>query len=302
VTPSFALGGVAMAILWASALVSSPSRNRRFLLFLAAASVIVIGGAVLGGLVGRLVEVGVFAIALVALVWPDRFRLSSLDSEDRSADATLRRLGLALDGAAPELHAQTFLTALYAPPFTTPGSPWRTVGRCYRVVLARLGDADTGRSPDLTPLAVFRRAGRHFWQLALDRRVIGRRHEPGAWDEDVLLRCYLDEFDRFVPPGSSLDPFVGRDGWDIEARQRIDEIAGLPLRHRLPMANCRLLRDAIEATLAVALGDHSDVAVDRLRTTSAAIPQQWQAPEEDVAVRVGRHVLQLHRPRDHRKS
>lgn len=285
---SLAIVGVATAILWTSALVSPATRNWRFVAFLAATSIVVMGAAALGGLIGRIVEVGVFAIALAAFVWPARFRLSSLDSEDSKADQTLRRLALALDGSAPEVDALTFLTSLHAPPFTTPGSPWRAVGRCYRMILARLGDPDAGRSPERTPLGAFRRAGRHYWQLALDRRVIGRPHDPSAWDEDVLLHCCLDEFDRLFPPGSSLDRFKGRDGWDLEARQLTDEIAGLPLRHSLPRANRRVLHDAMEATLAVALGDRSDAAVDRLRTTAAAIHQQWQSPEEDVRVQVGR--------------
>lgn len=284
-TISVALGGVAMAILWAMALVPSATRNWRFLVFLAVASVIVIGAAALGGLIGRVVEVGTFATALVALAWPARVGLGSLDPVDGEADATLRRLALALDGPAPEVHALAFLATLHAPPFTTPGGSWEAAGRCYRVILARLGDPDAGRSPDRTPLGAFRRAGRHYWQLALDRRVIGRPHDPSAWDEDVLLRCFLDEFDRLFPQGSSLDPFEGRPGWDLEARHLIDEVAGLRLRHSLPSANRRLLRDAMEATITVALGDHSDAAVDRMRTTSAAIHQQWQPPDEDVTAR-----------------
>ena len=284
-TVSLALGGVGMALLWTTALVSRASRNWPFLVALAAASIIAIGAATVGGRTGRVVEVGVVVTACVAAVWPARFGLSSLDSVDREADATLRRLEPVFDPEAPDVRALAFLAALHAPPFTTPGSPWSTVGRCYRVILARLGDPDAGRSPDQTPLGAFRRAGRHYWQLALDRRVIGRPREPSAWDEDVLLRCCLDEFERLIPPGSSLEPqFDGREGWDLEARQRIDELVGLRLRHALPLANRRLLRDGMEATLAVALGDLSDTAVDRIRTTSAAIYQQWQAPDEDVKV------------------
>jgi hypothetical protein len=271
-----------MAILWVGALVSPASRNRRFLAFLLLGSFIVVGAARSDGTIGRIVEVGVSLLALVAFVAPRRFGLGSLDAIDDAADATLRQLAIALDGAAPDVQAPTFLTALHAPPFTTPGNPWRTVGRCYRVILNRLGDPDAGMSQDRTPLGVFRRAGRHYWKLALDRRVIGRPHQPSAWDEDVLLRCFLDEFDRLLPPGSSLAPFVGHDGWDLEAGQRIDEVEDLRLQHSMAMANRRLLVDVMGARLAVALGDLSDAAVDRMRSATVAKHLSWQPPEENV--------------------
>ncbi len=201
---------------------------------------------------------------------------------DREADTTLRRLAIALDSHVPQVDALIFLTALHGPPFTTPGSPWRTVGRCYRVVLARLGDPDAGSSPERTPLGAYRRAGQHYWRLALDRRVIGRPRAPSAWDEDVLLRCFLDEFDRLLPRGSSLTPFAGHEGWDAEARRRVDELRVVRLLHPMPIANRRLLVEEMEARLAVAIGDLSEPAVERMQSSATARNQGWQAPEESL--------------------
>lgn len=271
-----------IATFWVIALVRPETRNVRFVVILGLLSVAVLWGAPTRGTVALVVELTAGAVLAIVLVWPDRFRIASLTPADKEADATLRRLAAALDGAAPELRAQAFLTTLHAPPFTTPDSPWRPVGRCYRVILARLGDPDGGTSPDRTPLESFRGAGRHYWQLALDRRVLGRRHQPSAWGEDVLLRCYMDEFDRLIPPGSSMEPqFEGQEGWDLEVQERINEIAGLPLRHPLPLANRGLLLEQMEASLAVALGDHSNRAVQRMQTSAEAVPQLWQAPEAE---------------------
>ncbi|MGH9422289.1 MAG: hypothetical protein ACRD3J_20090 [Thermoanaerobaculia bacterium] len=282
---SLAFALVDSGVIWALAVAWPRTRNRRFMVVLTILTGILIVVALASDLAGVLVPL-VAAVMAVLLIWPEWLGLGSLDSIDRFADMSLRRLSTLLDGPDPASTTLAFLTTLHAPPFTSAGSPWRDVGRFYRVILARVTDPDGGDAPGRTPIGAFRKAGRHFWGLALDRRVIGRRHSPSAWDEDVLLRCYLDEFDRLIPPGSSLDEgFDGWEGWSVEAEQRIDDVSSIVLRHDMPEANRRLVLDLMESRLGVARGDRTPSAVQRMQVASRSLYSRWQAPEDDAVVR-----------------
>jgi hypothetical protein len=99
--------------------------------------------------------------------------------------------------------------------------------------------SDDGQVIDrsLTP---YRRAGRHYWKLALDRRVIGRRHLATEAGEQLLLQSLLDEYNEIMTRSASNDPAIN-EGWDLQADDCIDDANGLSLRYESSLVDRRLL-------------------------------------------------------------
>jgi hypothetical protein len=286
VTISLGLLGVGIAILWASALVSSATRNWLFLSFLGLASIVAIGGATYGGTIGTIVEVGVLAIAIAAVLWPARFRLSSLTHADTVADDMLRSLDQTLDNQGGPRDASPYVSALNAEPFASPSGPWANVGSLYRLILARSGETDPEtRVAGATPIWAYRQAGRDYRRAALSRRVIGSRSGPSPWDEDVLLRCFSEQLDRIIPKVAlANEPVVPQGGWNLAARRLVDEVRDKRLRHPTSIEMRRLLADAMSAELTLALGDRSRSAIDRGNAAAAALKERWPALAAAAAV------------------
>lgn len=278
-TLPLALDWFALASLWTGAIGLERTRNVRFLASLSAVSIIFLIAVPSSDYdLGRLVKDGVFVIAIIGLIWPSKFHLASLDAADREVDVRLRMVVTALKGDDHKILGDLMIM-LDEWIFTNRNSAWRASVRCYRTAIARRIDLDAEKSFGPTPIGAFQRAGRDYWKLAIDRRIIGRPHKPTAWDEDVLLRCYLDAFDRSMPSGSFW-PLDKQDARLFETRIQIEEVRSLSLEHIAPRVNQNLLLDAMEANLEVAMGDLSEDAIKRMRATETARFERWQAPDE----------------------
>jgi hypothetical protein len=131
-----------------------------------------------------------------------------------------------------------------------------------------------------TRLWAYRRAARRYWSQALWQRVIGRRQLPTQWDEDELLRCFFEEFDRGIPSAAlAAEPIIPRGEWDRAAQQLIDELAGTRLHYPTSLEMRRLLVDAANAELELALGNRSSAALERSKAAVVAIENQWHVLE-----------------------
>ncbi len=276
------VGLLAIAALWAFAVISSESRNWRFLSFLGIASVLAIGGLATSGLIGRLVELVVLGVATAAFYRPARFGLSSVTPVDREAHVVLDSLSRALDHGADSRELLRLREALESEPFASPSGPWAEVGRLFSMVVARSLEHETViRKPGRTPIWAYRQAGRDYWAAALERRVLGRHGSPTAWDEDVLLRAYSESLDRIIPAGAVADKPLPRErGWDEDARRLVDEVRCKHLRHPISAAMQHLLVDAMDAHIALAIGDRTRATIDRGNAAAAALTREWPALAE----------------------
>jgi hypothetical protein len=267
--------------LWGLALAQAQTRNVRAILALLALSTVVLAGTLDRGPIGGALEIAGAAGAVILLLAPGPF--ASLTATDLAADQILRNLAVALDDSTHPEAPTVFATQIHAPPFTSPGSPWETVGRFYRVLIARHRETDAEAArPGRSPVWAYRHAGRHFWRLALDRRVIGRRHQPSEWNEDALLRSLCEEFNGLIPEAALLpEPSLPEDGWDIQAEGCIEAVAGVRLRYESSRRSRALLLEAMPAQLAVARGDRSKAAIGHANTTGRALAELWPAPIEE---------------------
>ena len=270
-----------LVALWGLALSQAQTRNVRAILALFALSTIVLVGTVDRGPLGAALEVGGAVGAVVLLLAPGP--LGSITATDLAADQLLRDLSTALDDASRPDAPLRFATLIQAPPFTSPGSGWVTVGRFYRLLIARHGETDIEAArPGRSPLWAYRHAGRRFWRLALDRRVIGRRHDPSEWSENALLLSLCEEFNGLIPESALLpEPSLPEDGWDIRAEGCIKAVAGVRLRYRSSRRSRALLLAAMPAQLAVARGDRSEAAIEHANSTGRALAELWPAPIEE---------------------
>ena len=270
------LGG--LAIIWLIAIMQSQTRNRRALLVLAGLSVVVLLGASVAGPVGRIAAATAGIGTAFVLIWPQRLNLASLTSRDVAADRLIRDADAALDGLPSPEGVIRLTTHLQAPPFTTSSDPWSTVARFYRVMLSRVSDLDDSATPVLTANVAYRRAGRHYWRLVRERAVVGRSHLPTAWDENVLLQTYIEEFNRLVT--RSADQGRPGDGWLHEMEDRIEELTNLELHHPGPRANRALAIASMQAVRVVVIGDRSSSANECAAAAATAMTEGWQvAPE-----------------------
>ena len=280
---SLGLGVLAMVLMWGMAGAWQETRNIRLLAFLGLVSAAAIAGATYDHLAGRVIEVGAFATGMVAIAIPRRVGLASATPNDVKADGVLRRLEAALDGTPGARPGGDFSSDLTEPPFSTAGSPWETIGRFYRLMVARDGETEAeGQLRNRTPLWAYRRAARHYWARALRARVIGPHPPPTAWDEDLVLRSISEQFERTVPREAlSVEPAASAGAWADEARAVLDAAEGLQLHHAQSRDNRALLVDAMRAQLQVARGDRSDGAVSRASGTAIALNEQWQVPNDE---------------------
>ena len=107
---------VVTALFWVIAWAGVTTRNVRLFVVLALLSLAIIGGALGPGRIGLVIEVAAGISAAVVIIRPERFGLGSLDSIDYQANATLRTLASALEGAEPESNALRSLASLHSPP------------------------------------------------------------------------------------------------------------------------------------------------------------------------------------------
>lgn len=275
-TLSVPLLGSGIAMLWLGVLASTRTRNWRFVGLLAAVSIIAINLAFLGGTVGRVAAIVILALPVAALIWPVRFHLSSLTDEDLAADQILRSLEQTLDDSQGRVRVPP---ALATEPFANGTESWKNAGRLYRLYLARLAEPEsTQLRPGTTVIWGYRRAARHYWEAALRQRVIGRHPRPSEWDEDVLLRCLSEEFDRSLPGDAlGIQPIVSSGSWRQEAERLLNEIGSARFRYPRSVHRQRLLVEARRTTLALALGDRSEGAIDKANAAASAVGAWWSA-------------------------
>jgi hypothetical protein len=95
------------------------------------------------------------------------------------------------DPLGPQLGEAERLLA--SPTAARADGPWASAIRLYRRHVARLAH-QAGGTDDR-----FRRAGTHYWSVAMNRRVIGARERPSLWDEGTLLGCFSEEYNELIP-------------------------------------------------------------------------------------------------------
>jgi len=266
-----------LVILWSLALASRKHRNLRFLSFLALATVIILGAASTDQPLAKVLVLLILAIVLVALLWPARLQLSSMTPTDSRADEVLRALSLALDDSKASHLAPRFGPSLEQEPFRTPPGQWADAGRLFRMVLARI---DMPGSPSefsaTTPTSAYRSAARDYWRAALQRRVIGRHPFPSAWDEDVLLRCIPEEFDRVVPSAAlAPEPLVPIGDRSDAAQRMVDEVKSMRMRHPASTEMHRLIVESLTTKLDLARGDRSRSTIERANAAAEAVNDFW---------------------------
>lgn len=284
VTFSPPIFAAAIALAWLAACASTQTRNSSFLLYLGASTLVAVNLAIWGGNVGRTAALGVLGLSVVALFAPARFRLSSLNSADLAADHVLRSIERAIDDQGDPHAPRRLASALTEEPFAD-RSLWASSGLLYRLFLARSGDpAPDPDPPNLgtSPTWAYRRAGRHYWKRALLRRVLGSRRTATEWDEEVLLRCLSEWFDRFVPTAAYADtPVVPSGDWPAAAQAVIDNLATTDLVHPRTLRLRGLLVEARRSALALALGDRSPIGIERGNAAAANLLDQW-APLQKI--------------------
>jgi hypothetical protein len=108
--------------------------------------------------------------------------------------------------------------------------------------------------------------------------VIGRRQLPTRWDEDVLLRCFSEEFDRVIPIAAlAEEPITPQGEWDLAAYKLIRDLARTRLLDPDSSEMQRLLVEYMTAKLAIALGDRSPSALERGKAAATAATAKWPA-------------------------
>lgn len=262
-----------LAGIWVAAAVLPSSRNWRFFAALVPWTVVTIAMSALPLDVGRILFAAAIFIAVYGVVSPYALGLGSMTRDEERADATLRVAWRAL--ATPHGPEEPPTAAAQLDPECFPRqSLWRPAARLLR----RAAMPGLHRSnATSTPSSAFLRAGVAIWNVAQQQHVIRGQRVPSAWDEDLLLRCYQDEFTDLVPREALVEyPIVPLGAWDNEASHLVDELAAVPLGDHKARKTRESLVEAMRALLAVAQGDRSAEAMGRQDLTARSLGTAWQ--------------------------
>jgi len=230
----------------------------------------------------------VLAVAMgLVLGWPGRLSLLHLRRAEAEADRLFRRVSAWLRTPQANADEAVALAASLAPgAFPVDGGEWAVAAALFRRSLLRRITVDPST---LTPAAAYERAARSFWRAGFDRGLLGRRSQPDAWDEGVVLRAYYEEYRRLIPRQALVErPMIPLGGWDDAAERVVMSLADIPLAD--PVA--RRTRDAMAVLmtdeLAFARGDRSEEALARLDASAASVTEAWAA----MAIREGQAVAE----------
>lgn len=281
------------AVLWLIVLTTRTWRHARLLSAMFIWTVAWFGAGVLLPTASARIARSALGIAIVlAGVWPVRLGLLSIRGAEVEADRIFRRVsGWLREGGRNRVAAVSFVSELARETFPVKSGDWAVAASLFRRSIVRRTGASAST---LTYVTAYERAARSYWVAALDRRLIGRRHHPDAWDEGVALRCYFEEFTAVVPSDALIDqPIVALGGRDDEAARVIHAVGEIPVSDPIASRVRDALVAAMEGQLAIARGERSNEAKDRQRASAELMTEQWAAlvsrENEALVQREGNH-------------
>jgi hypothetical protein len=267
---------IGFVTVWIVSIGQRASRSWRFVASLGAWSVILATTVVWPSQLGRLIEIGLAVVWLAAVVRPDRFGIGSWTTSDLVLYRSMVAVRTALDDAAdPRLAEARRLLA--SPAVARAEGDWASAVRLYRRHVDGLSAGTGPADPAKATNDRLRLAGTHYWSVAMNRRVIGARERPSRWDEGTLLRCFSEEYNNLIPQADEPEgrPTPPLD-WAERANDLIEaldttEFVAEPVRELQ-----ETVEEAMEAGLAIALGDSSPEAISRYRASEEQLRLGWE--------------------------
>lgn len=261
-----------LALAWIAALLFPSSRNRRFIVALALWTVLMSAASQAPPNVRPLLAALLIAICAYAIARPSDFVIGSLTHAEERADDMLRRVWVSLQSAdGPPAIAK--VDGQTDPRWFPPGD-WRLAARLVHCAVATLSGQ---RQTSSIPASTFVDAGVAYWNRAHWHRILwGRPRGPSPYQEEVLLRCYQEEFNDLMSfPSLGEGATTATGAWTEEAETLIAELRAASIRDTAVRDTRAALLGAMTAHLAVAHGDRSAVALDRRRESQETLAIAW---------------------------
>jgi hypothetical protein len=206
----------------------------------------------------------------VAVLAPHAVGLGSSTRQELRADAALRRLRD--KGQRDQQFVANELAVLEE---SLPvGSYHRLTCHLFRHAAERR--LSSWGPATVTSAKLYENAASDFWKVAGWQRVLGGRRRPSVWDEDMVLRCYLEEFQRSLPPVDDTRALVSIGDEARMAGDVIAELTRLPLHHVAARQARDVLLDAMQRLLDISLGERSDAAVASYKEVAEEMAVAWR--------------------------
>jgi hypothetical protein len=282
---------VSPVVVWLFVVATGRFRHPRFLLAMVFWTVAWFAAAAfLPDAPDRAARVVLAIVFGVGVFVPQRFGLLTVGGAEADADRILRRVSGWLGKESTDTQAAASLAASLSPAeFPVMEGDWAVAAALFRRSLLRRAGVATSTH---TPVTAHERAARSFWRAGLERGQIGRQYRPDAWDEDVALRCYLEEFHEVIPREALVDhPVLPLGRWDVEAERVIETLTAIPLTDPIVREARYSLVAEMTDELAIARGDRSEQALARQRISAEQLNRQWAA--------MARHEERVKDARDH---
>jgi hypothetical protein len=212
----------------------------------------------------------VFAIAS-----PSKVGIGALSSKEREIDTRIR--DGTFSGADSRMDLDRELAWIRG---LLPGDRRRHLAVRLKVWARTRGDAAFLESP--TQSRYFDWAGNAFLKDAEWQRVLGVGDmRANAWDESIVLRCFYEEAQGYLPKEAGSPEPLG--GWEPAVRRVMEDLQDAPLRDPIMVRVRDQLVAAIDARRALALGPRTDDSLRRQAESAAAMNEGWQEAQRHVA-------------------